>query len=195
AIFNDTGASLSVLDSSLTDNQATTAVSFDPSTGGGGGGAIFNNFGASLNVTDSQLSDNQAVTTVGFDNFRGAIYNLGGTARLSGCTLADNQVTGAGSSTIFGGSSGGAIANDIGAMLTVADSSFIHNQAICANGGYFSYGGAIDNEAASSADIKNSRFTNNQSHRGDGTGPFAGRYRGALSHGPAVRGRTVPGID
>jgi hypothetical protein len=37
AIFNDAGASLKICDSTLKDNQATTAVNFDPSTGGGGG--------------------------------------------------------------------------------------------------------------------------------------------------------------
>jgi hypothetical protein len=187
AIFNDAGASLSMTDSTASNNQAGTEVSFDPSTGGGGGGAIFSNFGASLRLTDCDLSGNQAITTVGFDNFGGAIYNLGGAATLSNCTLANNQVSGGGSSTIFGGSSGGAVANDFGATLTVDGSRFINNQAICASGGFFTFGGALDNEQ-STATITNSQFTDNQSHGGDGTGPFSGGYGGAIENGALALG-------
>src|SRR5579859_6671844 len=68
AIFNAAGASLSIIDSTLTGNQANTAVAFRPNKGGAGGGGIFNDSGASLSVTDSTLTNNLAITTPGFDN-------------------------------------------------------------------------------------------------------------------------------
>jgi hypothetical protein len=181
AIFNDSGASLSVKDSSLTNNQANTAVNFDPTTGGGGGGAIFNNFGASLSLTDSDLSGNQAITTVGFDNFGGAIYNLGGTATITDCTLENNQVSSDGSSTIFNGSGGGAVESSIGATLTVTDSRFTNNQAISAAGGHNAVGGALDNEVASTATISNSRFSNNRAIGSGGVGSPGG-FGGAIEN-------------
>jgi hypothetical protein len=181
AIFNDTGASLNIRDSVLADNQATTAVNFDPSTGGGGGGAIFNNFGASLSVTNCGLSSNQAITTAGFDNFGGAIYNLGGSATLMDCTLSNNQASGGGSSPFSGGSFGGAVADALGATLTVAGSRFINNRAISADGGYFAMGGALDNEL-STATISNSRFTDNQAI-GSGGGAVSGGFGGAIESG------------
>jgi hypothetical protein len=187
AIFNDTGARLSIANSSLANNQATTAVTFDPATGGGGGGAIFNNFGATVSLSRSDLSGNQAATTIGFDNFGGALYNLGGTATLTDCTLENNQASGGGSSTIFGGSSGGAVANDFGAVLTVTGSSFTSNQAICASGGFFTLGGVLDNEL-STATISYSRFTDNQSHGGDGSGSFSGGYGGAIENSALTLG-------
>src|SRR5262245_51198396 len=97
AIFNDAHASLSITGSLLTNNSASTEVNFNKGRGGGGGGAILNANGAYLSVTGSTLSDNEAVTREGFDNFGGALYNLGGTAALAGCTLANNQVLGGGS--------------------------------------------------------------------------------------------------
>src|SRR5262249_60076035 len=132
-------------DSPRTRNEASTALSFDPTTGSGGGGAIFNNVGASLSVTGTDLSGNQAITTVGFDNFGGALYNLGGAATISGSTLAKNRVSG-GAGLIFGGSGGGAVENGEGATLTVTDSRFTNNQAICAGGFFVGVGGALDNE-------------------------------------------------
>jgi uncharacterized protein (TIGR03118 family) len=176
AIFNDGGAGLSVIDCALTHNQATTGVNFDPTTGGSGGGAIFNNFGASLSVTDSDLSGNQAVTTVGFDNFGGGIYNLGGTATISDCTLENNQASGGGSSSVMAGSAGGAVENQVGATLTVTNSRFTNNQARCAVGNpelgifYFAEGGALDNEVNSTVTINNSRLTRNQAVGGPGGG-------------------------
>ena len=178
AIFNDAGASLSLRDSSLTDNQAITAVSFDPSTGGSGGGAIFNETGASLGMTRSTLTENRAITTVDFDNFGGALYNLGGTATLTDCTLANNQVSG-GASFSFGGSGGGAVANGEGATLTVTGSRFTDNQAICAGGNPFfvGAGGAIDNEFGSVAVVRSTLFTDNQA---------LGRFGGATGTGGAI---------
>src|SRR5438105_2798513 len=177
-IFNDVGASLSVRDSSLTHNQATTTVNF--TTGGGGGGAILNETGASLSVTHSQVSSNQAITTVGFDNFGGGIYNLGGTATIAGCTLANNQVSGGGTFDIIGGSAGGALSNEGGATVTVTDSSFSNNQAVSAAGGpYFAPGGAFDNDVGSTATVSNCQFTANQA-----IGPSGGAsgFGGAIAN-------------
>jgi hypothetical protein len=132
ALFNDRGASLTVTGSSLANNTATTATTFDPTTGGRGGGAIFNNFGASLSVAVSNLSGNQAITTEGSDAIGGAIYNLGGTATLTDSTLAQNQASGSGSSSFIGGSVGGAVENSLGATLAVNHCSFTGNQVITA---------------------------------------------------------------
>jgi hypothetical protein len=181
AIFNDAGASLSITDSSLTNNQASTTVSFDPSTGGGGGGAIFNQLGASLTVADCKLSGNQAITTAGFDNFGGAIYNLGGTASISDSALENNRVSG-GASFSFGGSGGGAVENGEGATLTVTDSRFTDNQAICAGGDPFfvGVGGALDDEFGSVATISSSQFSENDALGNSGGASGAG---GAIENG------------
>jgi hypothetical protein len=151
AIFNDAHASLSITGSLLTNNSASTAVSFNKGRGGGGGGAIFNANGAYLSVTGSTLSGNQTVTSVGFDNFGGAIYNLGGTATIIGCTLANNVVSGGASSTDVGGSAGGAVENGVNATLTLKDSYVTNNRAVSANNidpSLFNYasGGALDNQ-------------------------------------------------
>jgi hypothetical protein len=171
-LFNDRGASLTVTGSSLTNNTATTALAFDPTTGGAGGGAIFNNFGARLSVTGSNLSGNQAITTEGFDAIGGAIYNLGGTATITDSTLAQNQASGGGSFSFIGGSVGGAVENSLGATLVVNHCSFTGNQVITADStvldAYFATGGAIDDDASSSADINNSSFTANNAIGGSG---------------------------
>jgi len=197
AVFNDVGASLCISHSSLTNNQATTAVNFDPTTGGGGGGAIFNNFGASLCVTDSDLENNQAVTTVGFDNFGGAIYNLGGTATVTDCTLGDNQVSGGGSSTIVGGGARGAVENGVNATLTVTESRFTNNQTVSAAGdGYFALGGALDNELDSIATISNCQFTGNRAVSGaTGTGAANEADGGAIMNDIGGDGKATLLVD
>jgi hypothetical protein len=174
AIFNDVGASLSISDSSLTSNAAITTVQFNPTTGSGGGGAIFNETGASLSVTNSELTDNQALTTEGFDVCGGAIYSLGAhtTATIINSTLANNQVTGGGSSTILAGSLGGAVANSLGAALTVNDCTFADNQAVSASddnivSAYVGSGGALENDLGSSATVLGSQFLRNRAIGGD----------------------------
>src|ERR1700687_3711782 len=135
--------------------------------------------GASLSVTDSDVSSNQAVTTVGFDNLGGGIYNLGGKATISECTLANNQVSGGGRSSFVGGSSRGALENGVGAILTVTDSSFTHNQAISAPGsGFFGAGGALDNEVGSTATISNCQFAENQAIGSTAIGGAVGNFQG-----------------
>jgi len=197
AIFNDAGAGLSVTDCSLTNNQATTGVNFDPTTGGGGGGAIFNETGASLSLIDTELSGNQAITTVGYDNFGGAIYNLGGTAMITGCTLAENQVLGGGSSTIVGGSAGGAVENGVNATLTVVESRFTNNQSVSAAGdGYFALGGALDNEIDSTTTISNCQFTGNRAVSGaSGTGAANEADGGAIMNDKGGDGTATLLVD
>jgi hypothetical protein len=118
-----------------------------------GGGGILNEPGAALTLVNDTLSDNQAVghQTLGVngqDEFGGALFNLG-KATVSGCTFANNQVSGGGdANSNVGGSAGGAIDNYNGAMLAVANSVFRSNQVVSADGaGYFALGGAIENNA------------------------------------------------
>jgi hypothetical protein len=165
----------------LDNNQAITAVSFDPSAGGGGCGAIFNNFGASLSLSDCDLTGNQAITTVGLDHFGGAIVNLGGTATITDATLDNNQASGGGSSTIIAGSVGGAMENMMGATVTVTGSDLTNNQAISAAGGYNAYSGALGNDRSSAATISNCQFTNNQAI-GSGVGGFTGGFGAAFEN-------------
>lgn len=70
AILND--GTLTVANSTLSDNHATGRIVMFAFAGDGDGGAIFNN--GTLTVTDSTLSANQAL---GANGFGGAIYNNG----------------------------------------------------------------------------------------------------------------------
>jgi len=126
-------------------------------------------------VTDSDLSGNQAITTVGFDNFGGALYNNGGTATITGSTLANNQALGGGSFSPFGGSGGGAVENSGGAALMVTGCRFTGNLAMGADGqGYGSAGGALDNEFGSVANISSTELIGNRAQPGPGDGGAEG---------------------
>jgi len=97
-ILND-GGSLTLSRSTVRNNEAT----------GGGGGGIIND--GTLDVFDSTLEGNRAFNA-------GALLALGGTARLTNCTLSGNTTT---------GSSGAAFVN-FGAALVLADRPH-HRQA------------------------------------------------------------------
>ena len=127
AILND--GTLTVANSTLSDNHATGRIVMFAFAGDGDGGAIFNN--GTLTVTDSTLSANQAL---GANGFGGAIYN-NGTLTVTNSTFSANQATGA-----LGLGFGGAIRND--GTLTVTNSTFSGNQA---NAGVGAAGGAIYN--------------------------------------------------
>jgi hypothetical protein len=110
-----------------------------------GGGGILNDAGATLNLNHSSVVSNRAIGSAGSDVFGGGLLNLGN-ATVTSSTFSGNQVLGGASTTLFGGSIGGAIDNFGGATLTVARSSFLNNQAIGGDGG-FGVGGAIENDA------------------------------------------------
>jgi hypothetical protein len=69
AIYDDTGASTTVINSTFYSNSASNAS-------GGGGGAIFNVGGANLSVADSTFTNNTSTSTAG-----GAIYNQAGSGQ------------------------------------------------------------------------------------------------------------------
>ncbi len=128
----DNAGDLTFANSTLVGNKAS---------GGMGGGAILNEVDATLSLQNDLLNHNQAVTTLGSDNFGGALLNEGD-ASVTGCTFTSNQATGAGSTSFFGGSNGGAIDNFNCANLDVTDTTFFHNQAVGASGGGSGIGGA-----------------------------------------------------
>jgi hypothetical protein len=137
AIYNAGGASLTIKNCVLTDNEATGDVDAL-------GGAVYNEFGSTLNVANTVFSNN---TTDGSEqSFGGAIYN-GGDAVITGSKFTGNQATGATTDyfSSTGGSLGGAIDNDDGSTLTVSKTTFTDNKALGATTGD-GLGGAICNE-------------------------------------------------
>src|SRR5262249_15593995 len=143
----------------LTNNKAV---------GGAGGGAILNEAAASLTLNRTTLTGNQAISaSATVDVFGGGMLK-DRTATVHSSTFSGNQALGAGGTSFFGGSVGGAIDNFGGASLTVNDSTFVNNQALGAAGIFnFGIGGAIENNAGfdqsspSTAIINNSIFTGN----------------------------------
>jgi LPXTG-site transpeptidase (sortase) family protein len=151
AIYNASGANLTVTGSTFTNNQIV-------SWGGGG----YTNFGAgilnlgTLQVTNSTFTGNQAMGTANV----GAIMN-GGTATITGSTFDSNLSM----------QGGGALGNFDGTM-TVSDSSFSNNSAPSGYAG----GGAIWNYTGTMT-VSDSVFSGNTA--GYGTATYSG-YGGAI---------------
>jgi hypothetical protein len=125
AILNETGSSLQVSDAVFTNNQAA-----GDTNGNALGGAIANGAGASLSLISTLLANNQTNGTN--ESFGGAIDNAGSLS-LDHSSFIGNQAVG--STTPYfnspgGGSLGGAIHNDYGSTLVVAQSTFSGNQAL-----------------------------------------------------------------
>ena len=151
------------------------AVVGNQSSGGQGGGGILNEVDATITIKHSTVSDNTAVTTVGHDVLGGGMLNLG-TANISSSAFLYDMALGGASTSFFGGSIGGGIANSHGASLTVSDSTFVGDQAISGflNGFFGASGGAIENDAGvnldqgSTAVISDCTITDNSISGGDG---------------------------
>ncbi len=183
-ILNEAGATLDIIQATLTDNQALGGAS-----GNADGGAIENEAGASLSIVQTALVGNQ--TNSSNQSYGGAIYNQGN-ATIRSSTFTANQALG--SQTSFGalgGSVGGAIMNVDGATLIVKQSGFASNQALGGSGGD-ALGGAIDNESASASlgvttSIINSTFSGNQAIAGANVGNGnQGGFGGALEDLPGT---------
>jgi RHS repeat-associated protein len=157
AIDNNEAASLTVIDSDFSGNEAVDD----------GGGAIDNDADATLSVSGSTFSDNDA------DEGGGAINN-DGSVTVSTSTFSDNIAD-----------TGGAIDNDVGATLSVSGSTFSDNDAITSGGAIdnsdgtltitvstftgnqANTGGAVDNQTGSGVvTISGSTFTNNSAQYG-----------------------------
>lgn len=123
---------LSIRNSSLEENNAFV------------GGGIYN--GGTLSIIDSSLTGNHAPGGSG-----GAVYNVVGTATLSGCTLSGNTAT-----------SGGAIGNGWSGTVIVRDSTLSGNTAAW-------FGGGINSEdPTSSTQVVSSTLVNNTALAGGG---------------------------
>jgi predicted outer membrane repeat protein len=123
----------------------------DTITAFSGNYTILTNNGASVALRQLRITDanNNAPGAKA-----GAIFNTGIGARmsLSDVTLADNT-----------GSSGGAVYNNAGDSLTVADSTFDGNEATSATGG-----GAIFNALGATTTVSGSTFRDNEAEAGVG---------------------------
>ena len=140
AIFNDTGAELSVKNATFTGNTSSLK-----------GGAIFNRDGK-VTITDSTFKGNSVPTSAG-----GAVLNE------SGDTSKDGTITITGST--FEGNkagNGGAVWNGSNGKVTITNSTFKGNTALAGIG----QGGAITN--ADQMTITGSTFEGNQAGKTGG---------------------------
>ena len=113
---------------------------------------------ASGNLQLNQVRLSKTDKNVQMNGVGGLVFN-DGRLRVSGSTFSNSFARG-----------GGAIANDLGAQLTIDGSFFRGNRA-------WNIGGAVSN--ASSATITNSTFTDNTSRRGGAVGNY---YTGAVTN-------------
>src|SRR5262245_12432318 len=105
----------------------------------------------------------------------GGILNHGGHLTLAHVTLSNNQAVGD-----FAG--GGAIANILGATLTVGHSAFTDNRAAAT---VFGNGGGITNQGGSTLTVAHSTFTGNQAtaSQGGAAAPLGLGEAGAIASG------------
>ena len=106
-----------------------------------------------LTVTGGTIDDNSAFATSAADGLGGGIDNDGGTATITGTTLANNQ---AADFT----SNGGGIENH-GGLMSITDSTLSGNSA----NGMASDGGGIDNEGTGNLTIADSTLSGNSACR------------------------------
>jgi hypothetical protein len=150
SIFNEAGATLTVVNSTFIDNQV-----FGGPTGIGWGGAVMN-FGTAT-FTSSTFTGNQASGGGGGFGAGGAIFSLFNPLSVSKCTFTNNEaIDGLGFL-----STGGAIGNVFFSFLTVTDSTFTGNQCLELHPfSGFTDGGAIASFVASFS-ISNCSFADN----------------------------------
>jgi hypothetical protein len=183
--IDNAGSRLSLLDCTLSDNQAVGA------TGGDGkGGAIVNEGSAVLLVSHSTLTHNLVIggPADASGNAGGAIgggiANVGATstAAVSHSTITDNQAVGGdgGAGGKAGNAWGAGISNENGATLTLSHSTVTHNLT---KGGHrgdnsfgngFGFGGGLENEFGATVTVTNSTFTANQAVGGAGDAGVSG---------------------
>jgi CSLREA domain-containing protein len=119
-IYNNPGATLTITNSTLSGNTATTT---------GAGGGIYN-LGL-LTITNSTLSGNSAALD------GGGIYNDSNTLTITNSTFSGN------SAAQDGGGSGGGIYS-FGGTLTITNSTFSGNSAVTSGGGIYNNGGTLN---------------------------------------------------
>ena len=187
AIFNGTGASLTLIQSRLTGNMA---IDNNPSGSTVSGGAIVNMPGGTVAIRTSTFIGNQALSSQGPSGraFGGAIANTSGAISIATSNFNGNSARG------FSLGQSGAINNRDG-VVTIATTTFVNNQAVGTGAGASAASGAITNvsDASGSATmtVRSSSFTRNQAHwpvqAGDGVSTMSGAFGGAMgSSGSAV---------
>ena len=172
--ISSSDSDLTLIDSVVTGNLATTAI---PGVLSGSGGGIAVGFG-SLNLVDSIVSDNAA------DIFAGGVFGLAESPlNISNSIISGNSATDGGAiagvdpitltgSTISNNSAastGGGILIPVGAPGVAAGPVTIANSTIADNSATF--GGGIYN-AGGQADITNSTITGNTASTGSGISSF-----------------------
>jgi hypothetical protein len=172
-ILNESGATLTLNQVVMTNNQAKAD---DLGNGGSGGGV---ESAGSLTVTQSDFSGN--VASLNADpvaDSGGAIDSNGPSLTVTNSTFSHNQA--AGTSTGDGAGVGGAI-NSTSTTATVANSTFTGNTA----SGRIANGGAISQENGLMT-ISYCTFTSNQAVGADGTNDLTFRDGGEALGGAVI---------
>ena len=180
AIYNEPGASLSLLQSRLLDNQAIDNVVSGGSTTGG---AVQSATGSRVSIVGSTFKFDQAISNQG-PNGRaagGALADSGATLSIANSRFASNSAAG----FLLGES--GAIHNLDGAV-SISNSVFANNQGMGTGPGGYAASGAVTNKSDSSGSatmtIRNSSFTGNQAIAigtgGDGVTTLSAAFGGAM---------------
>ena len=143
----------------------------EPTVSGGGTEEVFVvSPGVVATIDKLTIANGLAVQGGGIDNF--------GTLTVNQCTLTDNTaIGGSGDSTTPDAANGGAIANEVGASLTLTQCLVTANVA-AASPGNDSFGGALLN--LGSATVANCTFTGNQATGGGSASYFDGSTGGAI---------------
>jgi hypothetical protein len=189
AVENQSGATLDVVKSTITGNQAHGAPDNLGETGYGGG--IYN--AGTTSVSQSVLTGNQAIggpgggyiTSYGYTFTAGgglaeggAIESLLGTLSISGSTIQDNTAQGgpANSTAAHAGAGfgwGGGIASG-GTTFSLTSSTLSGNQAVGGDGpSSLAYGGGLfflPSQGGESATIDGTIFANNRAVQGPDSG-------------------------
>jgi uncharacterized repeat protein (TIGR01451 family) len=163
---------VTLTDSSLTDNTATPGTS--PNSGGGG---IFNQ-GGSVALTNSTVSGNSA--SVGsVRNGVGGILSFGGSVTLTNSTVSGNSATSAvSSSTAVGGIAIGGFGTP--ANLTLTGSTVSGNSGSALSD---AFGGILDSAPGAHVTATNSTVSGNSASAPGGPGAFSTAVGGISNSG------------
>ena len=204
------GGTLSVLDSTLRDNQAEFggAIYLDPSTNGidvtiehssligneatnGSGGAIYSEGGArnddpgsTVTITDSLIADNFATDAAGaiFNDGGGFDNSSGATLIISRSSLLGNRAESGPGGAISNG--GGAFNDATGGAVEIIDSTLADNSTDGIGGAIFNNGGAFDTTSGGTVTVRRSTLSGNQ----------AGNHGGAIYNAGGSREQSTGGV-
>jgi hypothetical protein len=180
AVFNESGAALTLIQSQLLSNRAIDNV---VSGGMAMGGAVASATGSRMIVRNSVFKFNQTISNQGPGGRAagGAIAMTGATLSITGSRFVSNSAMG----FLLGES--GAIHN-LDGVVTITNSVFNANQGIGTGAGGYAASGAVTNKSDSSGSatmtVRNSTFTRNQAIAmgtgGDGVTTLSAAFGGAM---------------